>query len=70
MKALFSSKAFWLNFIAGIIAILLLVNPELLNSFGLTPTKQQPILTTIGFIVAVLNIILHILSTSNSNKNG
>lgn len=61
-KSIFASKTFWLNAIAGILATLTLINPELLSAFGISAGNEQKVLTGIGAITALLNIVLRSLN--------
>lgn len=63
MKSIFKSKTMWLNLITGILSVVALINPELLGAFGLTAEQQHKILTGVGFLVAVLNMILRMNTT-------
>lgn len=57
-KNIFRSKRFWLNTAASILAIILLIDPETLEAFGIPKQYENRILKILGFIVAVINILL------------
>lgn len=69
MKSIFKSKTFWVNFIAGVISILTMINPELLGIFGISPDKEATVLKAIGAIVALLNVILRIFTNQAVSLN-
>lgn len=66
MKHILKSKSFWLNLIAGIIAILGFISPELLAALGITNPAQ--FMTIIGAVTALLNIILRTWFTTKPIK--
>lgn len=57
-KKWYESKTMWLNIAAGILAVLVLVDKNLLTVFGLSEEAQAKVLTAIGTIVAIVNILL------------
>jgi hypothetical protein len=61
-KSIFASKTFWVNLIAGILSAVVYINPELLSALGLDESNQHKILTGIGALVAILNIVLRSLN--------
>jgi len=68
-KSIFKSKTMWINAILIITAVILLVNPSVLTSFGIFPENQSNVLTLLGFLGAVLNIILRFLTTGSVSIN-
>lgn len=71
-KSIWKSKTIWLNLIMGLLAIIALINPEILTVFGLSPEAQHNALTIIATVTAVLNLILRMISgtavTMDSSK--
>lgn len=59
MSFIVKHKKMILNLIAALVAILMLVNPGLLEGMGFAKEKQTAVLTFVGFLVAILNIIFH-----------
>ena len=57
-KKWWQSKTMWLNIAAGLVAILLLVDKDLLLAFGVAEERQEKIIKVLGIIVAVYNIYL------------
>jgi hypothetical protein len=55
------SKTVWLNLIVGFLAIIAFINPELLAACGVPADKQQSVLTIVGAITAIANIIMRVL---------
>lgn len=68
-KSIFKSKTMWMNFILIVTAVILLINPTVLTSFGILPDSQANVLTLLGFFGAVLNIILRFLTTGSVSIN-
>ncbi|MES2285818.1 MAG: hypothetical protein V4547_09040 [Bacteroidota bacterium] len=62
-KSIFKSKTFIVNAIIGILAILTIINPELLMVFGLDAVTQTRVLTALGALTAVLNVVLRMITT-------
>lgn len=62
-KSIFESKTFIVNAIIGILAILAIINPELLLVFGLDVEAQTRVLTALGALTAVLNVILRMITS-------
>lgn len=63
-KSILKSKTFWLNFISACLAILSILNPDLLNGLGLGADAQTKVLSVIGALTTVLNIILRFVSNT------
>ena len=63
-KSIFASKTMWINLIAGILASATYINPELLTAIGFAHGTETKVLTAIGAITAILNIILRSLNGS------
>jgi hypothetical protein len=63
-KSIFESKTFWANTVAGIVSVVILINPEMLVALGYTGESQTRILTVIGGLTAVLNIFLRTITDS------
>lgn len=61
-KSIFASKTFYLNAIATILAIITYINPELLTALGVPVGSETKILAGIGFLTAILNIVLRSLN--------
>lgn len=62
-KSIFKSKTFWVNIIAGVLAVITLIDPEFLKVFITDENQQVKILTIIGAVTAVLNIILRSITS-------
>lgn len=60
MKKLHKSKIFWTNLIAALIAILGLITPESLATFGFSNTQ---FLGSVSFLAAIITIILRTYQT-------
>lgn len=69
-KSIFSSKTFWFNTISILISILTIINPDFLAAYKLSPDSQKIVLTTIGFIIGVGNIILRFLTSQAVSLSG
>jgi uncharacterized membrane protein len=71
-KSIFASKTMWLNLIVAIVAILAFVNPELLTAIGVEEARQKDVLTLVGTVTALLNLVLRAITnkglTINSNE--
>jgi len=61
-KSIFKSKTFLVNAIIGILAILTIINPELLAVFGLDAEGQTRVLTALGALTAILNVVLRMVT--------
>jgi hypothetical protein len=61
-KSIFKSKTFWVNAVASLISVLILVDPELLSIFSVNPEAQVKILTTIGLVTGIANKILRLVT--------
>lgn len=72
-KSIFKSKTLIINLILLITAVILLIDPSVLTSFGILPENQANVLTLLAFFGTVLNIILRFLTTGavsiNPSKN-
>jgi hypothetical protein len=55
------SKTLWLNLIVGFLAIITFINPELLSACGVPANEQQSVLTIVGALTAIANIIMRVL---------
>lgn len=64
MKSLFKSKTFWVNAAAFIVAVLALINEDLLTQLGIPATVQKQVMAIVGFIFAAANIYLRIYTTT------
>lgn len=64
-KSIFESKTFIVNSCIGVLAILAIINPELLAVFGLDPEGQTRVLTALGALTAVLNVVLRMVTTES-----
>ncbi len=62
-KSIFKSKTFIVNACIGILAVLAIINPELLAVFGLDAEGQTRVLTALGALTAVLNVVLRMVTT-------
>ena len=62
-KSIFKSKTFWVNTIAGLVAVIALINPEFLNIFVSDENQKMKLLTIIGTLTAILNILLRAITT-------
>lgn len=62
MKKIYQSKTVWLNIIVGIIAIATLVNPELLSALGIDESRQKDVLTLVGTVTAIANLLLRVVT--------
>lgn len=63
-KSIFKSKTFWVNAIAGLLAMLSLFSHDYLSTLGLGEDLQSKVLSTIGAITTVLNIVLRFISNT------
>lgn len=63
-KPLFKSKIVWVQIIAGLLAILELLNPDLLVSLGVPPNSTPKVLAWIGFVTMILTIVLRKFSNT------
>lgn len=62
-KSIFKSKTMWLNAIMALVAVAAFINPELLTALGFSTENQQSVLTIVGTITALLNIVLRMATT-------
>lgn len=69
MKKWYNSKTIWVNAIALILGIVSLLDAQILNIFGFDDNVTVKILTTIGLINGVLNIMLRFLTTGEIITN-
>lgn len=63
-KSILKSKTFWVNLIAGVLAVAAGVNHDYLSKLGLTPEAQGTVLTAVGAVVAILNIALRTITST------
>ena len=68
-KSIFKSRTMWLNAIAGIVAITTYINPEMLTAFGISPEKQHSVLTIVGAVTALANIVLRSFTNTAVSVN-
>lgn len=61
-KSIFTSKTFWLNLCAFIIAAATYIDPELLTYIGVDPTLQMTLMKLVGTAVALANLGLRMLT--------
>ena len=59
-KSIFTSKTFWLNLIAGLIAIIGGLNPDMLMAFGVT--NPAHFMQLMAGVVTIMNFILRLLT--------
>lgn len=57
-KKWWQSKTNWLNIVAVVVAILLLVDKDLLSAFGVAHESQEKITKVLSIIIAAYNIYL------------
>ena len=63
-KPIYVSKTFWVNIIAGVLAILAIASPDWLSGLGIGADAQTKVLSGIGSVTAVLNIVLRFISNT------
>ena len=63
MKSIFQSKTFWLNIIAGILGVTTMITADDINKLGLSEHLAQQILSVIGIVTTILNIVMRAITS-------
>lgn len=69
VKSIFASKTFWMNALALILSVAVLVDPQVLSLIGIAPEKQIQVMAAIGALTAILNKILRMITNSAVSVN-
>ncbi len=64
-KSIFKSKTFWVNTIAVILSIITIIDPEFISIFVTDENRKVQLLTIIGAITGILNIILRSITSTS-----
>ncbi len=63
-KSIFRSRTFWVNVIPMFLAVIALIDPDLLTVFGIIGLNQTKALIILAFITSLLNIVLRSLTNT------
>jgi hypothetical protein len=63
-KSILKSKTFWTNIIGALIGCLAIFTPETLSGLGIGDNAQVKVLTALGIVMTILNIILRAITTT------